>query len=81
MDKELARRLLPLVNDLTAMGELTSYIDSRIANLKELLVTASDLEKVHKLQGAIGELRKFYQLRDQIISELENERKERSRGK
>lgn len=81
MDKELARKLLPLVNDKDAMGELTSYIDSRVSILKEQLVSSTNFENVLKIQGGIAELRKFLQLRDYVLQELENERKERVRGR
>lgn len=68
VSKELAQKLLPLVNDTEVMRDLQLYIASRIAFLKDELATAKTFEEVRAMQGAIKELNRFKTLRDEIIT-------------
>jgi hypothetical protein len=63
MDKEVARQLLPIVNDHVTMGIIQQYINSRIEALRDTLEQVESAEA----RGAIRELRRFVNLRDEAI--------------
>lgn len=67
MDKELAKAILPLVNDQNLYPVLMGYIDNRIEVMRNYLETQKDHEKVLEIQGAIAELRRFKTLREQAL--------------
>lgn len=66
MDKDVARSLLPLVNDPKTLSILIEYSEYRISRLKDALSIAKTFEEVQKLQGAIRELSLFKTLRDEV---------------
>lgn len=69
MKKELARKLLPLVNDREAMAQLEQYSASRIEfHRDQLEVGCGD---VWSLRGAISELRRFKTLREEVLAAAE----------
>ena len=67
MHRELAREVLPLVNDKDHHDILQKYVESRIEALHVFLETTTEHEKILVLQGAIHELRRFQTIRDQAI--------------
>lgn len=69
MNKELAKKLLFLVND-QSFSELIEYIDSRISYHKDQLALANDMEKVRTHQGSIQELLRLKQLRTSVLNAL-----------
>lgn len=67
MDKELAKAILPLVNEPTLYPVLMGYIDNRIEVMRGYLENQKDHNKILEIQGAIAELRRFKTLREQAI--------------
>lgn len=67
MQKELARELLPLVNDHEKFPLLDKYIEDRITTMRTYLETSKDHNKILEIQGAIQELRRFATLRDEVL--------------
>lgn len=67
MDELLAKRLVPLVNDLDFFSELQVYVDHRINTLHKELEN-SELVRVDKIQGQLVELRKLSKLRDEVLA-------------
>ncbi len=67
MDKEIARKILPLVNDVDKYPLLQDYIENRIETMRNFLENTKDHQKVLEVQGAIAELRRFQTLRDQAL--------------
>jgi hypothetical protein len=67
MDKELAKKVLPLVNDMDLYPVLLAYADSRIETMRTYLETTKEHDKILEIQGAIAELRRFKTLREQAI--------------
>lgn len=66
--KELAKKLLPLVNDFEGYSELQAFVDYRIEILRLQLETATDPNYIYRVQGAISELKLFKRLRDDVIA-------------
>jgi len=67
MDKDTARAILPLVNDLERYDLLQSYVRARIEVLRGYLENTKELNKVLEIQGSIAELRRFQTLREQAV--------------
>lgn len=67
MEKEIAKKILPLVNDVEKYPLLQDYIDNRIETMRNFLENTKDHQKVLEVQGAIAELRRFQTLRDQAL--------------
>jgi len=67
MNKETARKILPLVNDVERYPLLQDYIEDRIETMRNFLENTKDHQKVLEVQGAIAELRRFQTLRDQAL--------------
>lgn len=67
MDRDLALKLLPLVNDLDAMDRLQAYIDFRLALVRGQLETVKEHSMILELQGKIAELKRFSTLRDEVL--------------
>lgn len=68
MDKEIARSLLPLVNDKEYLDKLIEYAEHRIALHHKNLEIAKTFEEVQKIQGSIRELKFFHTLRDEVTT-------------
>lgn len=66
MRKQEAEKVLPLVNNKQAMDALEYFLDLRIEILKESLVHMSP--HTEQTRGAIHELRRMKNLRDEIIN-------------
>jgi hypothetical protein len=67
MEKVLAKKILPLVNDVEKYPLLQDYIDNRIETMRNFLENTKEHEKILEVQGAIAELRRFQTLRDQAL--------------
>ena len=67
MEKELARAIIPLVNDVDHYPLLQQYVEERIEVLRTFLEKTTEHEKIREIQGAIAELRRFQPLRDQAL--------------
>ena len=67
MEKVLAKKILPLVNDVEKYPLLQEYIDNRIETMRNFLENTKEHDKVLEVQGAIAELRRFQTLRDQAL--------------
>jgi hypothetical protein len=67
MEKDTARKILPLVNDVDKYPLLQDYIENRIETMRNFLENTKDHQKVLEVQGAIAELRRFQTLRDQAL--------------
>jgi hypothetical protein len=67
MNKETARKILPLVNDVERYPLLQDYIEDRIETMRNFLENTKDHQKVLEVQGAVAELRRFQTLRDQAL--------------
>lgn len=67
MEKVLAKKILPLVNDVEKYPLLQDYVDNRIETMRNFLENTKEHDKVLEVQGAIAELRRFQTLRDQAL--------------
>jgi len=67
MEKILAKKILPLVNDVEKYPLLQDYVDNRIETMRNFLENTKEHEKILEVQGAIAELRRFQTLRDQAL--------------
>jgi hypothetical protein len=65
--KQLARRMLPLVNDVGLMDLLQEYVNYRIEKQRDIL----EVDLSPEARGAIRELRRFAKLRDEVIADSE----------
>ena len=64
MNRELARKLLFIVNDKNIMSELDEYIQWRIDTLHHYLEKSSNGADLHR--GCIMELRRFKTLKEEV---------------
>jgi hypothetical protein len=71
MDRDLARFVLLLVNDFEHYKRLQKIVEHRIEILRNSLETTKDTDRVHEIQGAIAELRRWQHLREQVIEAAE----------
>ena len=67
MDREEARALLPMVNNLEFMDMLKYYSNVRIKLLLKNLETIEDVMAMKQAQARIAELRRNETLRDEVI--------------
>ena len=67
MDRETARFLLLLVNDVESYERLTTLVELKIKNHLMNLETTKEPARMYEIQGAIGELRRWEHLREEII--------------
>lgn len=67
MDKQLSKKILPLVNDIEKYPLLQEYIENRIETMRSFLENTKDHQKILEVQGAIAELRRFQTLREQAL--------------
>jgi hypothetical protein len=67
MHREMARGVLPLVNDEDQYKILQDYVENRIQVLHVFLEVQKSHEKILEIQGAIAELRLFQTLREQAV--------------
>jgi len=67
MEKAIAKKILPMVNNQDEFATLLLYVDSRIETMRSYLESTKDHTKILEIQGAIAELRRFHTLREQAI--------------
>jgi|MDTB01.2.fsa_nt_gb hypothetical protein len=70
MEQPLCKAMLPLVNDQTMYPTLQDYIEYRIEILRGFLEKVKDPQQMFEIQGAIGELRRFQTLQEQVKTAL-----------
>jgi len=73
MDKDVAKLLLPLINNVELYGVLVDYAKNRIEYHKTACIAANTFDEVRKSQGAIRELSRVVTLRDEVIQTLKGE--------
>ena len=64
LTKEIARELLPLVNDPISFDILKLYAEHRVAQLHKELETSNPIE-TPKLQGKLAEIKRIFGLQDE----------------
>lgn len=67
MNKELALKLLPNINDPLVREAYEQYALYRISLLKDQFLNTRNYEEVQLLKGAIRELERFVTLRDEVL--------------
>lgn len=66
MDKQVCRQLLFLVNEPDTYKSLQTYMETRRAYLLRQLETASDMDSVRRIQGALGEVSRISTLKEEV---------------
>lgn len=69
MNKQVARDMLPLVNDPLDLLALQAYSEDRIRELLKVLETTTDMDLILRTQGSISEMRRFSSLRDRVLKD------------
>jgi hypothetical protein len=67
MEQQVYRDLLPLVNDRELYSRFMDFVTARIDHLRGSLESASDIDEVRRVQGAIRELRRMQKLKEEAI--------------
>ena len=75
MDTNVARSVLPFVNDVHHYEGFLSYVECRLDILRSFLEKEKDIDRIREIQGSIAELKRLRTLRDEVRGTLENERK------
>jgi len=68
MIKEVAKKLLKLVNVKSNTDLLELYMNDRISIIHKQMEQAPNMQDINQMQGAIKELRRFQTLRDEVIA-------------
>tara|TARA_Y100000114_G_scaffold48791_1_gene44429 strand:- start:154 stop:375 length:222 start_codon:yes stop_codon:yes gene_type:complete len=68
MIKEVAKKLLKLVNVKSNTDLLELYMNDRISIIHKQMEQAPDMQDINQMQGAIKELRRLQTLRDEVIA-------------
>ena len=68
MIKEVAKKLLKLVNVKSNTDLLELYMNHRINIIHKQMEQAPNMQDINQMQGAIKELRRFQTLRDEVIA-------------
>ena len=76
MTPEIARDILPLVNDGCHHDTLLRYLDYRINGLRSKLEIPGDHNALLSVQGQIKELRKMKSIQAEARGVLENDRRD-----
>jgi len=71
MDKNVAKAILPVINEKEKYNLFLLYVEDRIEILRGFLEREKDPQRVREVQGAIAELRKFFTLREEAQTSLE----------
>ena len=72
MNKKEAQKLVGLVSTKTNMDDLSYYSDYRVELLKDRLATTKTWEEVQRLQGAIEEILRLKNLREEVLNPRDN---------
>ena len=68
MIREIAKKLVPLVDSKKNSDLLELYMNHRIEELHKLLEQHEDMYNITKAQGAIQEVRRLKTLRDEVLA-------------
>ena len=68
MIREIAKKLVPLVDSKKNSDLLEVYMNHRIEELHKLLEQHEDMYNITKAQGAIQEVRRLKTLRDEVLA-------------
>ena len=68
MIKEVAKKLLKLVNVKSNTDLLELYMNDRISIIHKQMEQAPNMQDINQMQGAIKDLRRFQTLRDEVIA-------------
>ena len=71
MIKEIAKKLVPLVDSKNSSDLLEVYMNHRVEELHKLLEQHEDIHNIAKAQGAIQEIRRLKTLRDEVLARAE----------
>ena len=71
MIKEIAKKLVPLVDSKKSSDLLEVYMSHRVEELHKLLEQHEDMYNITKAQGAIQEIRRLKTLRDEVLARAE----------
>tara|TARA_A100000172_G_scaffold75213_1_gene57862 strand:- start:164 stop:379 length:216 start_codon:yes stop_codon:yes gene_type:complete len=71
MIKEIAKKLLPLVNVKRNVDALDAYVEYRTHEMYKLMEQAEDTKTMFMAQGAIHELRRINTLREEAQAKAE----------
>ncbi len=71
MIREIAKKLVPLVDSKKNSDLLELYMNHRIEELHKLLEQHEDMYNITKAQGAIQEVRRLKTLRDEVLARAE----------
>ena len=71
MIREIAKKLVPLVDSKKNSDLLELYMNHRIEELHKLLEQHEDMYNITKAQGAIYEIRRLKTLRDEVLARAE----------
>jgi len=66
--KEIAKKLVPLVDSKKSSDLLEVYMNYRVEELHKLLEQHEDIHNIAKAQGAIQEIRRLKTLRDEVLA-------------
>lgn len=68
MIREIAKKLVPLVDSKKNSDLLELYMNHRIEELHKLLEQHEDMYNITKAQGAIQEVRRLKTIRDEVLA-------------
>ena len=71
MIKEIAKKLVPLVDSKKSSDLLEVYMNHRVEELHKLLEQHEDIHNIAKAQGAIQEIRRLKTLRVEVLARAE----------
>jgi len=69
---EVAKKLLKLVNNKENTDAMDTYMYYRIMELHKILEQSEQLSDIAKAQGAIREVRRLKNLREEVISKAKD---------
>jgi len=70
--KEIASKLVPLVDNKKNSDLLELYMNHRVEELHKLLEQHDDIHNIARAQGAIQEVRRLKTLRDEVLARAKN---------
>lgn len=72
MIKEIASKLVTLVDNKKNSDLLELYMNHRVEELHKLLEQHDDIHNIARAQGAIQEVRRLKTLRDEVLARAKN---------
>ena len=71
---DVARKLASFVNVKKNIDSLEIYMESRIEDMHKVLEQTEDVREMHMAQGAIRELKRLKNLRDEVLASNEKKK-------